>query len=149
MEFSFSKVRDVKSPNRAHNTDAGIDLFIPNDFNDKKVKVLKPHENILIPSGIHFNIPEGYALIAFNKSGISSKLGLMIGACVVDQEYQGEVHINLINTSDKNVEIFPGMKIIQFILIEMNYLNPVEVDFKDLYLEKSTRGAGGFGSTSI
>lgn len=76
----------------------GIDFFIPNDINffklppffegssivtiDGKECLLFAQERILIPSGIHVKIPEGFALIFFNKSGIGSKLGLDFLACV-------------------------------------------------------------------
>ena len=64
------KVREVKTPSRAHSNDAGIDLFIPEDFLSQ---VLNPGQSVLIPSGIKARVPEGYALIAFNKSGIAAK----------------------------------------------------------------------------
>lgn len=163
----FSKVRDVKTPLRANTTDAGIDFFVPNDstkfYNDVLSKNsesifsyifdegirLHPHERILIPSGIHVEVPKGYALIAFNKSGVASKKGLDLLASVVDEEYQGEVHISVQNTSNENVFIEFGSKIIQFILLPVNYSMPEEVPFEDLYKEESLRGAGGFGSTGV
>ena len=63
--MKFSKVREVKTPQRANLTDAGIDFFVPED---QSTISLTPGESCLIPSGIKVNVPEGYALIAFNKS---------------------------------------------------------------------------------
>lgn len=80
--MKFSKVREVKSPCRAHDTDAGIDFFIPEDFVSTKMKV---GDSVLIPSGIKVNVPKGYMLTAFNKSGVATKKGLSVGACVVDE----------------------------------------------------------------
>ena len=79
MEIKFCKVRDVKTPNKGHTEDAGIDFFIPNDF---KEQVLHPSEDILIPSGIKAIIPNGWCMIAFNKSGVATKMKLRAGACV-------------------------------------------------------------------
>ena len=45
---------------------------------------IKPGQSVLIPSGIHVKVPDGYALIYFNKSGVASKKHLHVGACVVD-----------------------------------------------------------------
>ena len=101
----------------------------------------------LIPSGIKANVPKGYALIAFNKSGVATKKGLYIGACVVDEDYQGEIHLHLTNVGDKDVSIAKDDKIAQFILIPVYYAIPVEVPVENLYEAESERGAGGFGST--
>jgi dUTP pyrophosphatase len=142
--MKFSKVKDVKSPARGTNLSAGIDFFVPNDFQEM---TLLPNQRCLIPSGIKVSLPPGYALIAFNKSGVASKTGMIVGACVVDEDYQGEVHINMINTSDLALTIHPGDKLTQFILIPVNYVHPSEVPIEELYVSETERGQGGFGST--
>ena len=142
--MKFSKVRDVKSPTRANSTDAGIDFFIPNDQNEIE---LRPQEKCLVPSGIKVNVPEGYALIAFNKSGIATTRELQVGACVVDCGYQGEVHFHLFNYGNSNIFLNPGDKIIQFVLLPLGDPAVEEVKENDLYPEESSRGEGGFGST--
>lgn len=88
-------------------------------------------------------------MIFFNKSGVGSKLGLDFLASVIDQEYQGEICLNVVNTGNSHVKIFRGMKLGQGILIPMNYAKVVEVDLKDLYSKESDRGENGFGSTGI
>lgn len=142
------KVRDVKTPNRANKTDAGIDFYVPNDF--KEIFVY-PGEDILIPSGIKAAIPNGYALVANNKSGVATKKKLICGAAVVDESYQGEIHIHLINFGKYPVKISPGEKIIQFLLEKQEYCSIEEVSSEDeLYGGLiTTRGEGGFGSTGI
>lgn len=143
-DIKFSKTRDVKSPSRGTLQSAGIDFYIPNDFIRR---FLSPGENAFIPSGIKVNVPSGHALIAFNKSGVATKKGLYVGACVVDEDYQGEVHIHITNVGDKTQEIFPGDKIMQFILIPVLYSAPIEVPIDQLYDGTTERGEGGFGST--
>ena len=140
----YSKVRDVASPSRGHGDDAGIDFYVPNDFTPMD---LEPNERVNIPSGIKVDIPSGYALIAFNKSGVATKHGLIAGACVIDSGYQGEIHLNMINTSDDYVEILPGMKILQFILLRVGLKPWKEVPEESLHSHLSGRGEGGFGST--
>lgn len=81
-EIKFSKTKNVKSPTRGTSQSAGIDFFIPDDWNDGLSLYMNPNSSVLIPSGIKVNVPEGYALIAFNKSGIATKKNLQVGACV-------------------------------------------------------------------
>jgi dUTP pyrophosphatase len=138
-------VRDVKVPSRGTSKSAGIDFFVPNDF--EKISLF-PGDSILIPSGVKVQVPEGHALIAFNKSGIATKSRLAVGASVVDEDYEGELHLHLYNTSqNKIVQIEPGMKITQFILIPVNYQNVQIVN--EFESRQSERGSGGFGSTGI
>lgn len=118
---------------------------------------LMPHSRVNIPSGIHARMAkEGRALIAFNKSGIATKHGLDVGACVVDYTYQGEIHLNLINTSTDVVRIYEDMKIVQFVEMPV-FTNDIEVAdnnnssddvVKEFYTGMiNDRGDGGFGST--
>ena len=145
--MKFSRIRDVKIPTRANSTDAGIDFFIPNDYDGKTE--LSPGESCFIPSGVKVDVPEGYALIAFNKSGVAVKKGLHVGACVVDCGYQGEIHINLTNVSAEDQTISAGDKIVQFIFLPLASPYIEEVNELDLHTEKSNRGSGGFGSTGV
>jgi len=142
--MKFTKIRDVKSPTRANATDAGIDFFIPNDH---VFSYLKPGASVLIPSGVKVNCPEGYALIAFNKSGVAVKKNLHVGACVVDHGYQGELHLNLTNVGSEDQTIEGGDKIVQFVLLPLGPPEVEEVEETELYEEVSARGEGGFGSS--
>lgn len=160
-KIKFSKVRDVKSPERGTDKSAGIDFFVPNF---EKPFRLKSHSDLLIPSGIKANIPEGYMLMGADKSGVATSKwavigaskkpkdkafheAVIIGAKIVDEDYQGEIHIHLINTGNTDVMIDPGMKIAQFILVPVLYAELEEVEADKLYESESQRGIGGFGST--
>ena len=174
-EIRFLIVRDVRFPERGTDQAAGIDFFVPNydkqfetDLVEKNpnlkieynyendnmtalVMVLKPGERALIPSGIKTWMTPGTALIAANKSGVASKKGLIFGAQVVDSDYAGEVHISVINTSNNEVIIKTGEKLIQFIHTPVLLTPLEEVDeytFNALH-DKSQRGEGGFGSTGV
>ena len=147
--MKISKVRKVKTPTRANYTDAGIDFFVPNDKSILKYGMiqLKPGESCLIPSGIKVNVPEGHALVAFNKSGVAVKKSLHVGACVIDCGYQGEVHINLTNVGLVNQMLLPGDKIVQFVLLHLGDPKVQLVKENNLYESESSRGEGGFGSS--
>lgn len=143
-----TRVRDVKLPQRAHDEDAGYDFFVPNDF---APYTLLPGNDVLIPSGIKVIVPKGYALVAHNKSGVATKLKLGHGAEVCDEGYSGEVHIHLINHGSDAVIIKPGMKVIQFLLLEVGKQVVIEIGNAEYEerMEQYIRGANGFGSTGV
>lgn len=158
--MKYCKIRDVKSPIRGTGKAAGIDFFVPNNFNAE----IHPHEDLLIPSGIKAEIPEGYMLMAADKSGVvTSKWAcidagrkpkeeafqcpVILGAKIVDEDYQGEIHIHLINLGNGPVYIKPGMKIAQFILVPVSYEGLEEVSETELFSRSSERGDGALGST--
>ena len=164
--MKFTLTRDVEPPKRAHEFDAGADFFCPRSGALTLTEMLEknptltsanfgpdgitlgPGQRVNIPSGVIVKVPENRALIAANKSGIASKRGLVIGACVIDTFYQGEVHINLINTSNVETSIKYGEKIIQFVMFHIDCDKPEYVSsLAELYPEKSERADGGFGSS--
>lgn len=142
--MKIQKTRRVKTPTRGTNLSAGIDFYVPDHFPNT---TLRPGESVNIPSGIKVQVPRGYALIAFNKSGVASKQGLTVGATVVDEDYEGEVHLHMINVSNSNQVIISGQKLVQFLLIPVFYDEIEEV--QELAKRNTQRGAGGFGSTGI
>lgn len=144
MYLKFTKVRDVKSPSRANFHDAGLDFYIPNDFQSK---ILYPNTDILIPSGIKIEVPENHMALFLNKSGVSTKKKLVVGAQVIDVGYEGEVHIHLFNIGSEPIDINPGDKIIQLVLVPISIGVPQECKIENMYENKSNRGEGGFGST--
>ena len=140
------KTRKVKTPGRGSPLSAGIDFYVPEDFEPKSVE---PQCDVLIPSGIKVKLPAGFALVANNKSGIATKKRLIFGAAVVDEDYQGELHLHLINVGHEAILISPGDKIIQFLLEEQHYVDVLEVPSEEVLFggEVTVRGTGGFGST--
>ena len=140
--MKIQKTRPVKTPNRGTDQSAGIDFFVPEDY---PTTALQPGESVLIPSGIKAQVPAGYALIAFNKSGVATKQGLSVGACVVDEDYRLEIHLHVINTSNTIQTISTGQKLVQFVLLPVLYCDIKEVD----HIENNTQRKGGFGSTGL
>lgn len=148
-KLKFIKTKDVKTPVRANETDAGIDFFVPNDF---KEMYLYPGEDVLIDSGIKVIVPKGYALIFKEKSGVAVKKKLTVGASVVDSDYRGVVHFHLFNNGRETraehiTKISPGDKIIQGLVIPVLLCDLEEVSAEEYYSYNTERGEGGFGST--
>ena len=151
--IKMAKTRDVKSPERGTEYSAGLDFFIPNTWNETNPYYIGVGENVVIPMGIYVDLLgselENYMMMFENKSGVAVKRGLLVGAKVIDADYQGELMVNIHNPSDAIRKINPGDKIIQGILIPVKYSTPDVYDsLDDLYtLGTSSRGAGRFGST--
>lgn len=110
-------------------------------------KTLWPGNSLMIPSGIQMKIQTGYAMRFDNKSGIAIQ-GLLVGATIVDADYQGEIHLNVWNVSKDNVMIKSGQKLLQGIFFEIPQIQLYEVT-GELFTEPSARGEKGFGSTQI
>lgn len=142
--LNYIKTRDVKDPVRGHETDAGIDFFVPNDFEEV---TLLPGDDVIIDSGIKVIVPSGYALIFKEKSGVATKRKLTVGAAVVDSDYRGIVHFHLFNNGTVPQKIRSGDKIIQGIVFPISLCTPNEIIESEYNKYKTERGEGGFGST--
>ena len=110
--------KNSKLPVRAHPTDAGMDFFFcPSD--SMVALRIPPQASAVIETGIKMEVPSGYMLQIMNKSGIASKRHLLVGACVVDEGYNGEIFINLHNVGNKVQFLDPGQKIAQAVFVKI------------------------------
>jgi len=108
---------NVEPPTRSNPSDAGLDLrFNPED---KAVRALRiePGESKLLPTGLRFAIPHGYMMEVKNRSSMAAKRQLLVGACVVDSGYDGEVFVNLHNIGSHFQIVEPGDKIAQAVVV--------------------------------
>ncbi|NBP70426.1 MAG: dUTP diphosphatase [Cytophagia bacterium] len=144
MRIRYVKTRDVKDPSYGTKGSAGIDFFVPNDLDSFTVY---PGNSILIPSGIKVELPDETALIAFNKSGVCTKQFLQVGACVVDSDYRGEIHLHVFNYSNQIQHVNKGQKLVQFLLLP--YHQATLIPLLDADFSTTERGEGGFGSTGL
>jgi len=149
--MKITKVKNVKTPTRGTSKSAGLDFYVPNGrqpYHKSTSLIVYPRQSVNIPSGIIADVPPGFALIAFNKSGVALKKGLQVGACVVDEDYQGEIHLHVTNIGSTEVRIDAGEKLVQFLLIPVSYAGIEVVESKEmLFGHVSERAEGGFGST--
>lgn len=161
MKMKITKIREVKTPTRGTECSAGLDFYVPKGFTAR----LTSGTDILVPSGIRAEVPHGYALIAHNRSSMatstralkyaglkgnpnSTRGCVVVGACVVDEDYQGEIYIHLINVGRCAETIIAGMKVAQFVLTPVSYEGVEVVDEEELFKQATERGKGGFGSTN-
>lgn len=160
FSFAVAYTRVTTKITRGTPNSAGLDFYVPFNFTsfsqrfgcvvlgDGDSLKLSPGSSVNIPSGVVVDIPQGYVLIAFNKSGVAVKKGLQVGACVIDEDYRGEIHLHVTNISDSPTTISAGEKLVQFILLPACYANPYTLPMSKMFKGKqSQRGLGGFGST--
>jgi dUTP pyrophosphatase len=83
-----------------------------------------------------------------NKSGIAHKEKLIVGACVIDPGYTGEVYINLHNVGGSTKVIEPMQKIAQAVLVPVVICEVEEILYDPSEIE-TDRGDGAFGSTGL
>lgn len=139
LEINYKKLNDRAIPPKKTKGNIGIDFHTTIESS----VFLFPGERYLFPTGLSLEIPDGYAIILEDRSGISTKLGLHKFAGVIDSSYRGEIMVCLSNLSDTGVKIEPGQKIVQGIIVE-----DIPVDFYEKKsLSETDRGTKGFGST--
>ena len=138
-------------PVRANPSDAGLDLRWTPSEQVETVMSIKPGESALIPTGCIFGIPHGYMMEIKNKSGIAHKRQLLVGACVVDSGYEGEVFVNLHNIGTETQILSPGDKIAQAVIVPVVHVRFIASATPDVYdwypITISNRGDGALGST--
>ena len=150
MILEFSKVRDsARTPERANPSDAGLDIFYCPDETPNAGVSLAPNESGLFQTGLKFGVPHGYMLEVKNRSGNAAKRSLIVGACVIDSGYDGEVFVNLHNVGNNPQFIQPGMKIAQLVLTPVIHFRAQETKHGvyNYPMTISSRGAGALGST--
>ena len=109
--------------------------------------VLKAGERTLVPTGLYFEVPEGYEAQVRARSGLAIKhgIGLVNGIGTIDADYRGEVRVPLINWSKEDFVINDGDRIGQVIITSYE---KVEIELAD-ELSDTERGEGGFGHTGV
>lgn len=108
--------------------------------------MLKPGESVLLPTGLKFEIPEGYEIQVRPRSGLALKnqITVLNTPATIDSDYRGELKIILINHSKEAFIIEPGMRVAQLVIA------PVTValfNLQENVLANTERGEGGFGHT--
>lgn len=142
---------NVIPPTRANPSDAGLDVHYNPEHSQELETSLRPGESALFPTGLKFGVPHGYMLEVKNRSGNASKRSLLVGACVIDSGYDGEVFVNLHNVGTKVQSIKRGMKIAQVVMVPVVHFRALETANDNLYewypITMSDRGTGALGST--
>lgn len=127
---------NAKLPIKAHNSDAGFDMFSRNHA------VVKAKSFELFDTGVHIDIPEGYVGFLKSKSGLNCKHSL-VGEGVIDAGYIGSIVVKLYNHGTTDYIINAGDKISQIVFLPIPEIKLEVVED----LKQTERDNAGFGST--
>ena len=120
---------------------AGMDLraFTPAQI------TLKPLQRLLIPTGLHIELPLGFEAQIRPRSGLAYKHGISIvnSPGTIDADYRGEIKVLLVNLSDTDFLINDGDRVAQMVVAKHETVNWTQVT----ELSDTARGAGGYGHT--
>ena len=134
---------NVVLPDYATPGAAGMDIAAHLDT----AVTLAPFARAAIATGFSMELPSGYEAQIRPRSGLALKHGVTVANApgTVDSDFRGEVAVILINLSQQDFTITPGMRIAQMVIAPVTHCR-----FEDkLQLDMSDRGAGGFGSTGL
>ena len=123
-------------PTRAHPFDAGLDLYARED------QIVPAKESAKFDTGVHIEIPKGYAGFLKSKSGLNVKHNITSEG-VIDCGYTGSIVVKLYNHGGYDYKVNKGDKITQLVVVKVSLDDCYQVDS----LEETERGDGGFGST--
>ena len=136
MKFKVMLDKGAKMPSKAHDIDAGFDLFTPERI------VVRAKDSAVINTGVHIEIPRGYVGFLKSKSGLNVHCGIT-GEGVIDAGYTGSIVAKLYNNGYEPVVFEEGQKIIQIVFLP---IPEVELELTDSF-ESTERGDNGFGSS--
>lgn len=106
---------------------------------------VEPGHSVDFPTGLAFDIPAGFCMLVFSRSGHGFRNAVRLANCVgvIDSDYVGEVRVKLTNDGRRALSVRPGDRIAQAMIMPTFVVGLVEVD----ELKTTERGAAGFGST--
>lgn len=131
---------DATMPARAHEGDAGLDLYA------SEAAHLGPGERWSVGTGIAVEVPAGHAGLVLPRSGLAKEHGITLANApgLIDSGYRGEVRVLLLNSDPAEIfRVQPGDRIAQLVIAPIALAEPFEVED----LTQSERGQGGFGSS--
>ena len=139
MKILFTLDDGATAPTRAHDTDAGLDLY------SSRGCPINPGERRLVSTGVHVAIPPGYVGMICPRSGLAHKHGLTVlnAPGIIDAGYTGEIKVNLHNTDCMAQYVDFGDRIAQLVITPIANAQLVQVDA----LGATERGDNGHGST--
>ncbi|OQX76241.1 MAG: deoxyuridine 5'-triphosphate nucleotidohydrolase [Bacteroidetes bacterium 4484_276] len=129
----------------AYETEASAGMDLRANL-DKEI-LLKPLERYLVPTGLFIELPVGFEAQIRPRSGLAIKKGISLlnTPGTIDADYRGEIKIILVNLSNNDFTITDGERVAQMIISKVEKAEWVEVE----ELQKTERGAGGFGHTGV
>ena len=124
------------APTRAHDTDAGLDLYA------MESGYIRAHSKRVFHTGVHVELPENTCGLLVSKSGLNVHQSITTTG-LIDQSYTGEIKVAMYNHGDSEYYVKKGDKISQLVVMPCMFV-PVEIVDQ---LQDGDRGDSGFGST--
>jgi len=158
-KIPFNFVNESNNPDPEYATDGAsafdlrANLIDGELLNHREVKggaiVLKRGEFMMIPTGLFFDIPEGWEIQVRPRSGLSAKFGITVlnTPGTVDSDYTGEIKVVLINHSNAYYNINHGDRIAQAVCATVTAKRVIGLNRVESISKDTERGSGGFGST--
>jgi dUTP pyrophosphatase len=136
MKIDIQLDKGAKTPTKAHETDAGFDIYSP-------VPVRVPARgSATINTGVHILIPRGYVGMLKSKSGLNVKHNITCEG-TIDSGFTGAIVAKLFNHGSYDKTFEAGEKITQLVLMPILEAELIQVDT----LPETDRGSAGFGSS--
>jgi dUTP pyrophosphatase len=141
MEVKILNKSPFSLPEYATEHSAGMDMRA----NLSESITIEPLGRVMVPTGIHIQLPDGYEAQIRPRSGLAAKhgIGIVNSPGTIDADYRGEIKIILVNLSNQPFLLNPGERIAQMVIARYEKAVWKECDT----LDESGRGEGGFGST--
>lgn len=141
MEVKILNKSPFSLPEYATEHSAGMDMRA----NLSESITIEPLGRVMVPTGIHIQLPDGYEAQIRPRSGLAAKhgIGIVNSPGTIDADYRGEIKIILVNLSNQPFLLNPGERIAQMVIARYEKGVWKECDT----LDESGRGEGGFGST--
>ena len=135
--------KDLPLPSYQSASAAGLDLLAA--VSSTTPVIIAPGARALVPTGIAIALVGGYEAQVRPRSGLAARHGLTVlnTPGTIDADYRGEIHVLLINLGEEPVTVERGMRIAQMVIAPVARAQILDVPF----LDQTTRGSGGFGST--
>lgn len=133
------------NPLPAYETAQAVGLDVRADT--REPITIGPLERVMVPTGLYFQIPEGYEIQVRPRSGLAAKHGITVinSPGTIDPDYRGELKVLLVNLSNEPFEMQPGERVAQLVFARYQRLEWEEA----VVLDETRRGEGGFGSTGV
>lgn len=150
MNLNIKKLHpNAKTPTYGTDGAACFDLYAATvDGYEHTGSVIYGGKPVVVGTGLAFDIPEGWCLMVYSRSGMGFNHGVRLanGTGVIDSDYKGEVMIKLVSDSpddDTPLRIDPGARVAQARLERVTRCTFTEADA----LPETERGTRGLGST--
>lgn len=136
MNVKYMLDEGAVAPTKAHDTDAGFDLYAMEDG------TIFPSDGKAFRTGVHVILDKGWCGLLVSKSGLMTKRGITTTG-LIDAGYTGEIMVKMFNHTHGYYEVKKGDKISQLIILPVPDVQLTVTESAPV----TERGENGFGSS--